>query len=465
MSRRLQDKIVGKLTKIVAAEYITTDESRLDELSWDALSEGRLHPSKRPQVIVPLCSVLPSSTDDVRRIVLLANEEKVPIVPYGGGSGLMGGALSVQAGIVIDLRRMDRVLEVDTEARSVRVQAGTVLEELEKRLNRENFILGHDPWTLPVATVGGAISTNSMGYRGGLYGSMGEQVLGLEAVLPNGEVLRTRAVPKSSAGIDLKSLFIGAEGCFGIITDATIRIFPAPEKQVLHALRFESFEVGYNAIQEMFRQRVEPAVLDFGDADVKFQGGAMLYLGFEGNREVVEGEERRALSVCERFGAKGLPQKEAERFWNDRHEIARRFMQNRRQRRERSRDGVYRDWIHVALPASKVLSFRAAAMEIAKKRGVQVLESGLWIQPELFSMPLGIQDDGTNKAQLALEETVDELLHLVHEMGGSMEYTHGVGVKLAPLMAEEHGYGVEVMRRIKKTLDPNGIMNPGKMAL
>ncbi len=465
MSRRLQDKIVGKLTKIVAAEYITTDESRLDELSWDALSEGRLHPSKRPQVIVPLCSVLPSSTDDVRRIVLLANEEKVPIVPYGGGSGLMGGALSVQAGIVIDLRRMDRVLEVDTEARSVRVQAGTVLEELEKRLNRENFILGHDPWTLPVATVGGAISTNSMGYRGGLYGSMGEQVLGLEAVLPNGEVLRTRAVPKSSAGIDLKSLFIGAEGCFGIITDATIRIFPAPEKQVLHALRFESFEVGYNAIQEMFRQRLKPAVLDFGDAGDEADGGAVLYLAFEGIREVVESEEKRALSVCGRFGGKRLPQEEAKRFWNDRHEIARRFMRNRRQRRERGRDGVYRDWIHVALSASKVLSFRAAAIEIIKKHGVHLHESGLWIQPELFSMPLGIEDDGTNKAQLILEETVDELLHLVHDMGGSMEYTHGVGVKLAPLMGEEHGYGVEVMRRIKKTLDPNNIMNPGKMGL
>jgi FAD/FMN-containing dehydrogenase len=465
MSRPLQDKIVGKLTKIVAAEYITTDESRLDELSWDALSEGRLHPSKRPQVIVPLCSVLPSSTDDVRRIVLLANEEKVPIVPYGGGSGLMGGALSVQAGIVIDLRRMDRVLEVDTEARSVRVQAGTVLEELEKRLNRENFILGHDPWTLPVATVGGAISTNSMGYRGGLYGSMGEQVLGLEAVLPNGEVLRTRAVPKSSAGIDLKSLFIGAEGCFGIITDATIRIFPAPEKQVLHALRFESFEVGYNAIQEMFRQRLKPAVLDFGDAGDEADGGAVLYLAFEGIREVVESEEKRALSVCGRFGGKRLAQEEAKRFWNDRHEIARRFMRNRRQRRERGRDGVYRDWIHVALPASKVLSFRAAAIEIIKKHGVHLHESGLWIQPELFSMPLGIEDDGTNKAQLILEETVDELLHLVHGMGGSMEYTHGVGVKLAPLMGEEHGYGVEVMRRIKKTLDPNNIMNPGKMGL
>jgi alkyldihydroxyacetonephosphate synthase len=465
MSRPSQDKIVGKLSKIVAPEFITTDEVRLDELSWDALSEGRLHPSKRPEVTIPLCSVLPSSTDEMRGIVLLANEEKVPIIPYGGGSGLMGGALSIQAGIVIDLRRMNRVLEVDTEARSARVQAGTVLEKLEKRLNREDFILGHDPWTLPVATVGGAISTNSIGYRGGLYGSMGEQVLGLEAVLPNGEVMRTRAVPKSSAGIDLKSLLIGAEGCFGIITEATIRIFPAPEKRVLHALRFESFEVGYDAIQEMFRQRLKPAVLDFGDTDDEVHGGVILYLAFEGIREVVEAEEKRARSVCERFGGKRLPQVEGERFWNDRHEIARRFMRNRRQRRERGRDGVYRDWIHVALPASKVLSFRTAAIEIINKHGVHLHESGLWIQPELFSMPLGIEDDGTNTAQLVLEETIDELLHLVHEMGGSMEYTHGVGVKLASLMAEEHGYGVEVMRRIKKTLDPNNIMNPGKMAL
>jgi FAD/FMN-containing dehydrogenase len=465
MTSALQNKVVGQLAELLPPDSIITDETRLDELAWDALSEGRLHPAKRPEVTLPLCSVLPSSTEEVRQVVLLANQDKVPIVPYGGGSGLMGGALSVQAGIVIDLRRMSQILEIDTEARSARVQAGTVLEELEKRLNRNNFILGHDPWTLPVATVGGAISTNSMGYRGGIYGSMGDQVLGLEAVLPNGEVLRTRAVPKSSAGIDLKSLLIGGEGCFGVITEATIRIFPAPEKRALHALRFASFEAGYRAIQEMFRHGVRPALLDFGDAGDKFQGGAVLYLAFEGMDEVVSAEDKRALSVCSQFGGESLSRKEAEIFWNDRHEIARRFMQNRRQRRERGRDGFYRDWIHVALPASKVLPFRAAAMEIVKKRGVRILESGLWIQPELFSMPLGIEDDGTSQAQLALEETVDELLHLVHELGGSMEYTHGVGVKLAPLMNEEHGYGVEVMRRIKNTLDRNNIMNPGKLAL
>jgi FAD/FMN-containing dehydrogenase len=465
MDKPVQDRVLGKLSRIVGPQQITTEATDLDELSWDALSEARLHPLHRPKIMLPLCSVRPSSTDQVREIVLLANEDNVPLVPYGGGSGLMGGALSIRPGIAIDLREMNRMVAVDTEARSARVQAGAVLEDVEKALNRDDFILGHDPWTLPVATVGGAISTNSMGYRGGLYGSMGEQVLGLEAVLPGGEVLRTRAVPKASAGIDLKSLLIGGEGCFGVITEATLRIFPKPEKRVIHGFRFDSFEVGYRAIQAMFLRRLRPAVLDFGEPDDKLQGGAVLYLAFEGIAEVVDAEEKRAIDICDEFGAIGLSHEEAERFWNDRHEIARRFVRNRRQRRERGRDGVYRDWIHVALPASKVLPFRAAAMEIAHKRGVDILESGLWIQPELFSMPLGIVEDGSNRAQLVLEETVGELLQVVHAMGGSMEYTHGVGVKLAPFMAEEHGYGLEVMRQIKKMLDPNNIMNPGKMAL
>jgi alkyldihydroxyacetonephosphate synthase len=360
---------------------------------------------------------------------------------------------------------MNRIIDVDTEARSARAQSGVVLEALDQRLNQAGYILGHDPWTVPVATVGGAISTNSVGYRAGVYGSMGDQVLGLEAVLPNGETLRTRAVEKSSAGIDLNALFIGGEGCFGIITEATIRIFLQPETRLLHALLFESFKSGYLAIQEMFQQGLRPALLDFGDSDEKFRGGAMLYLGFEGIKESALAEEARALSVCRLHGATPLPQQEAERFWRDRHAIARRFLRNRRERRERGKDGIYRDWIHVALPGSQVLPFREAAIKIVERRGVRMHESGLWIQPELFSMPMIIEDDGARDAQLVLQETVEELLRLVHQMGGSMEYTHGVGVKLAPLMAEEHGYGLEVLRQIKKTLDPNNIMNPGKMGL
>jgi FAD/FMN-containing dehydrogenase len=283
--------------------------------------------------------------------------------------------------------------------------------------------------------------------------------------LPSGEILRTRAVAKTSTGLNLNSLLIGGEGCFGIVTEATIRIFPAPEKRSIQALRFESFEIGYQAIQEIFRQGLRPALLDFGDAGAKFDGGAVLYIGFEGIAEIVSAQASRARKICAGYGSKNWPQEEADRFWRERHTIARRFMQNRRQRRERGRDGVFRDWIHVALPGAKVLPFRDAAMAIISKHGVELQESGLWIEPGLFSMPLALIDDGSNQAQLRLEKTVEELLRLVQRMGGSMEYTHGVGVKLAPLMGDEHGYGLEVMRQIKRTLDPNNILNPGKLGL
>ncbi len=454
---------ITRLASIIDPKRISTDSDRLDERSWDALSVGRIHPRRQPEMAVPVCIATPVSTEEVRRIVLFANSERIPLVPFGGGSGLMGGALSIQPGIVLDLRNMNQMLEVDTEARSARVQAGVVLEALDQKLNEQGFVLGHDPWTVPVATVGGAISTNSIGYRGGVYGSMGEQVLGLEAVLPNGETVRTRAVQKSSAGINLNCLLIGGEGCFGIITEATIRIFPKPEQQLLDALLFPSFERGYRAVQQLFLRRVTPALVDLGDDHRKFPECAVLYLGFEGSREIVLAEEKVARAICLECGAERLPEEEAQRFWRDRHIIAKRFMAERRQRRDRGKDGIYHDWVHAALPASKVLSFRAAAIAIARRRGVRVQESGLWVQPELFSMRLGVEDRVAREGRLVLQETVDELLQLVQELGGSMEYAHGVGVKLASLMAAEHGYGFEVMRQIKRTLDPHNIMNPGKM--
>jgi FAD/FMN-containing dehydrogenase len=459
------DALVRKLSALISPDQIFTAPSYLDELSWDALSEERIHPLHPPERAAPICAVIPMTTEEVRQIVLFANAEGIAIVPYGAGSGLMGGALCVRPSIVLDLRRMNKILEIDSAARSARVQAGIVLEALDQRLNEVGFILGHDPWTVPVATVGGAIATNSVGYRAGIYGSMGEQVLGLQAVLPNGEILHTRAVQKSSAGIDLKALLIGGEGCFGVITEATIRIFPAPEARWLIGLRFDSFERGYAAIQRIFNQRLAPAVLDFGDDAECPEGGAVLYLGFEGNRPSVDVDAKRALEICERHGAHRLADREAEIFWRDRHAIARRFAQNRRERRQRGKDGSYRDWIHVALPASKVLQFRKASAKLIEDHGVRLLESGLWVQPELFSMRLGVEDDGSRNGQLSLQQALQELLALAQKMGGSMEYTHGVGVKLAALMAAEHGYGLKIMRQLKKILDPNNILNPGKMDL
>jgi alkyldihydroxyacetonephosphate synthase len=457
--------IARKLAAAIDPRRISTEPGVLDELSWDALSEGRIHPLRRPEIHAPVCAVRPESTEEVRSVVQFANRENIALVPFGGGSGLMGGALSIRPCVAMDLRRMDRIIEVDAVARTARAQAGTVLESLDRKLNESGFILGHDPWTVPVATVGGAISTNSVGYRAGIYGSMGEQVLGLEAVLPKGEILRTRGIPKHSAGLQLNALLIGGEGCFGIITEATLRIFPAPAARLFLGCLFSSFETGYGAILEMFERRLRPALLDFGDDEEKHEPGALLYQVFEGNEEMTAVQKALAAAICSGRGGKLLDDEQPRQFWRGRHDIARQFARNRRLRRERGRDGVYRDYIHVALPASNVLKYRRAALEIAARRGVQVQESGLWVQPELFSMRLGAEESVTANARLALGDTVEELLRLAQRLGGSMEYTHGVGVKLAPLMAEEHGYGLEVMRAIKKTLDPNNILNPGKLAL
>lgn len=458
-----QTDVVRRLTVLLGAGSVLTDEDETDLRAWDGLSASRIHPHRPIAPVRPLCVCLPASTEEVRAVVQAANEARVPVVPYGGGSGLMGGAVSLSPGIVVDTRRMDAVLEIDPEALTVRVQAGAVLEVLDAALGGSGLMLGHDPWTLPVATVGGAVSTNGLGYRGGKYGSMGSQVLGVEAVLPEGQVCRTRGVVQNSTGIDLDRLFIGGEGCFGILTEATLRVFPKPEERSLHAVRFDSFGRGFRAVRELFRAGLSPVLLDYGDETEDAEGPALLYLGFEGKAELVAAEDAVALEVCSANRGADLGAGEAERFWRGRHAAGRRFAANRRERRARSAQGAHQDWVHVALPASKVLAYRREALAIVAAHGARFRESGLWTRPELFSLRLSVE--GGDEARAALGDAVMALLRSVHGFGGSVEYCHGVGVKLAPLMADEHRGNLELMRSLKRRLDPNGVMNPGKLGL
>ncbi len=454
---------VGRLTALLGPDSVLTDPDELDLHAWDALGQSRIHPGRPIVPVHPLCVCTPASTTEVQAVVDVANEARVPLVPYGGGSGLMGAAVSLTSGIVVDLRRMNAVLEIDTAAFTARVQAGMVLEALDSELQQSGVMLGHDPWTLPVATVGGAVSTNGLGYRGGKYGSVGSQVLGVEAVLPEGPVCRTRGVAKRSTGIDLNHLFIGGEGCFGILTEVTLRVFPVPEARSLHAVRFDSFARGFEAVLAFSAAGLRPILLDYGDETEDPEGSSILYLGFEGKAEVVAAEEGVALAACRDRGGVRLAPDKAQGFWRERHAAARRFAANRGERRKRNDTGVHQDWVHVALPASQVLAFRREALAVAAARNVRFRESGLWTGPELFSLRLS--REGGEQARAELGDAVSALLRTVHRFGGSVEYCHGVGVKLAPLMSHEHGDNLELMRSVKRCLDPNGIMNPGKLGL
>ena len=459
------------LKHIVGPEDVILNKSALEAYSLDAL--GRWE-NGQPSISPPrvFAAVRPSTTEEVAQVVRLAYDERIPLVPYGGGTGVMGAVTPLQGGIAVDLKKMNRVVEINPQDRAATVEAGIVLADLNTALNEKGLILGHDPYSVPIATVGGAISTNGVGYRAARYGSMGDQVLGLEVVLPNGEVMQTRAVPKTAAGPSLQSLFVGAEGVFGIITRATIRVFRIPESRVFKTIAFPDFEDGFRAMLEMFSLGLKPALVDLSEEFQDSQAvasGVRMYLVFEGYEEEVEAQVSRTLKVCDSSKGEDIGPTPAQAYWDTRHDSAYRY-------KERFIDKPVKDWPqrerprataypHVAIPASQVLEYRRRCQEIASGNHLQVREYSLWTQPDLFSVVLvdvALEGGGASR-QLA--QAAEDVLTIAQDMGGSMEYVHGVGTKLAHLVPRELGTGMEIMREIKGALDPHNIMNPGRLAL
>lgn len=464
-------QVFDALCSIVGPENVSCLEENLRFHSRDALSPHRAYGARGLMGHLPACVVTPQTTQHVVKIVGLAQRFSIPVVPYGGGTGVMGATVPKEGAIILDLKGMRQILAISVEDRTATVQAGVVLKNLEEELNRHGLILGHDPWSLPIATVGGAIATNGHGYRASKYGAPGDQVLGLEVVLASGQVLSTRAVPKSTIGPSLNHLFIGSEGTLGIITQATLRVFAKPEKRSLFALRFSSFETGFYAIQEMYGVGLYPALIDYGEEDSPSEPDrdalpAKLYLGFEGFQEEVEAQQKRALEICHRHGGRSLGERRAQDFWDHRHQIAERYQRDVLLKRNKEREPWRRafDYIHVALPASHVLEYRRRCRALLKDCPILVREAGLWTSPELFSLIL-TESPNIMQPEEAMAEAVDQLLMLAQDMGGSMEYCHGVGIKLKHLMARELGVGMEVIQGIKGALDPKDILNPGKLGL
>jgi len=466
--------VVTALAALLEPAQVLSDGQTLEYYKLDGLRPSRGYRERTRLGTQPLCVVRPRSTADILALVEWANASRVPLVGYGGGTGLMGGAMLRGDGVLIDFREMNRILAIRAEDHQAVVQPGVVLGTLEDALHGCGLTLGHDPWTLHIATVGGTISTNSLGYRGGQYGSMGEQVLGLEVVLPNGQLLRTRAVPKSSTGPNLSQLFSGGEGVFGLITEATLRVFPAPEARALLAFAFPTFPAGFAAVLEMAAAGVQPAMVeldeDFPETHLirgrpQTDHPITLYLGCEGFQELVEAQRARACAICQRHGAKDLGEPVAHAFWEGRHRTADRFQRERLTNLKRgvldTRPANTFDYIHVALPRSHVLPFRERALELCEERGVTVTQCGIWTRPELFSMALYNEHAETE----ALAETIDALLMLAQDLGGSMEYCHGIGVRLAHLLERELGTGLSLLRALKRNVDPQDILNPGKLGL
>ena len=462
-----------QLAQIVGAKHVLADPDSVDRYSADALTPYRAYYADAAFDRLADLVVRPADTEQVARVVALAQQGGIPVIPYGGGTGVMGGILPVQGGIILDVSRLNRLLNVDPPSLTAEVQAGMVLQDLYDGLKPYGLMPGHDPYSVPIATVAGAISTNGVGYRASAFGPMGDQVVALEVVLPDGRVIETRPVPKQSTGPNLNHLFIGSEGVFGVITRATVKVFRQPEANAYATVEFADFADGFAAVSEMTALGIRPALLDLTEDGE----GILLHLLFEGFREGVDAARQRTMKICAAAGGWNVGPEPTLEYWRHRHDSALNYRETAlgRPRTERWRRqwGRTFDYLHMSLPTDRVLDYRRQADELLAARRIHVVEYCLWSRPEFFSMlvvPDGDRrvngrDDYDADVRANLAAGVDEVLTLAQDMGGVMEYCHGVGVKLHHLLARELGVSRDAMRDIKRALDPAGIMNPGKLAL
>jgi alkyldihydroxyacetonephosphate synthase len=473
------DTRIQALQEQFGPSQILTQPEQLAAYGRDALRPHRGFDDMATLEQRPLAVVQPASTEEVVRLVQFARKQHIPLVPYGGGSGLMGGALSIRPGIVVDMKHMNHIVSIDRESMTVQVQSGIQLRPLGEQLAQHGLLLGHDPWSISIATVGGAIGTHGLGYLGGRYGSIGSQMLGLEVVLGDGEVVRTNPLRKRSTGPDLTRLFIGAEGTLGIVTEATLQVFPQPEQRSLLGFTFSDFPTGFRAVLAMQQQGVLSTSMDLAadswHVDLQERRGfpppqpPQLRLVFDGLAGEVAVQCDKATRIARNFDGSAIAQDELRDYWDNRHAIADRWARDPELREGRWLETPFGksqfDFLHMALPASRLFEFRERAFARMQERSVFLCEEGVWIWPECYALVLYCRQTRDNDAAVLMRDTTEAIYRLAQEVGGSIEYVHGIGLRLGHLMEHELGSGMHALRALKAAFDPDNIMNPGKLGL
>ena len=405
---------------------------------------------------------LPGSEEEVSKIVKLAAREKIPITPRGAGTGFVGGAVAIKGGILIDLTRMNKLVNIDASNYRVTAEAGANLLAIEDKLNKNGLTFGFDPGSGPVVSIGGAVSTDQIGGDGwySTMGSMRQRVMSLRAVLPDGTIVSTgRKLDRPSSTVNLTHLFIGAEGVFGIVTQVTVRVFPMPEAMDMCIVVFDSFYQAVKVTMDMVRLGLWPSIHHTVDV-VKVEQPAtksevssfgMLILGFSGPKEVVAAQRERALAICASSGGVDAGKQAVDDFWERHHEA---FPVNL------PGNQVY-GMESVTLPLDKIVPVYDEWHSVADRYGMKWHGGGFNVSPtQLWVMYAFENSESGVKTKTA---AMEEMLRVATQAGGTISAVHGIGIvkkKYYPLEFDESL--LMLMRRLKKTVDPDNIMNPGK---
>jgi len=450
-----------KLIEIVGVGNFTDQLEELVPYSYDASMN----------VHRPDAAVWPESTEQVAEIVKFANAYKIPVVPRGAGTSLSGGVIPIRGGIIIDLSRMNRILEISVENRYARVQAGVVCDDLNRQLAKHGFTFPPDPASSTVATIGGNVATNAGGIKGAKYGTTRDYVLGLQVVLPTGEVMHTGSYTmKCVSGYDLAKLFIGAEGTLGVVTEVTLKINPLPRYAMTAMATYAKLEDAGKAIFQTMTSGVLPSVMEILDkvtlkaikenTDLDLpQAEAMILTETDGYTwEEVEAQMEVVLRILNQnhpsLVKTAKDEKERLGLWKARKSAYATLART-------STSFVLDD---VTVPISKIPELLVGIQDIAQRHGLQVATYGHAGDGNLH--PQILYDEYDPVTVEKMEKVEEAIFHLAISLKGTLTGEHGIGLSKANYMTLEHdSVEMALMRQIKKTLDPNNIMNPGKRAL
>jgi len=460
---------IDELAEILGPHRVTTDPADLARHTHDQAAAALLAERMGETIEPPLCVARPRSTDQVRALVEWANRTSTPLVPYGGGSGVLGG-VAASGAVVVELRAMDQILDFDEKSRLVRVQPGMLGPDLDKALRSWGYMLGHEPQSVKISTVGGWVATRAAGQLSARYGGIDELLVALEAVLPTGAVVRSKLTPRRAVGPDVAGLLIGSEGALGIVTEATLKVSPIPEESADRCVRFEHMTDGVKACRLIAQSDLRPTLVrlyDHDDSTIFLRHhpeetpGPLLLLSFDG-----PGCADRADDAVELSG--GTPGNDdlVTHWWEHRNDAVDEYRKLLRGEGLLGPHGIV-DTIEVSgtwtvlrdLYHSMKKSLEGTA-DLVGCHLSHVYESGACLYFTLASASL---DD-----EAAVETHArwwDAAMRACLDAGGSISHHHGIGRVKAPWLNEELGGFKDALVAIKKAMDPNGIMNPGVLGL
>src|SRR5689334_8856517 len=460
------------LSSALGEDAVTTAPAELDAYTadtyWPALhAKAAGTPLARPDVVVR-----PRTEEDVATAIAIAHDLRVPVVPWGGGSGTQGGALATSGGIVVDLRSLAEVIEVDETSMTVTVQAGKNGRELEAQLNTRGLMLPHYPASVEWATVGGYIAARGSGVLSTRYGKIEDLVLSLRVATPAGGLMETIGVPRHAMGPELTQLFVGSEGTLGVITRATLQVVPLPAERRFAAVSFPSVAAGVGAIRRVLQVGHRPSVVRMYDEEAtrltfapvvgEDLSGVYTVLAFEGEEEAAELEERRTLAIAAEAGAQVLDPALGQRWWDRRYD----FYHPPHQPELPAIWGTLDVVATYARIQTVYDALHTAVREPYRDTGLQLrMHFSHWYSWGTMIYGRFVVPDGGPDA-LALHDRIwEDGMNAALAAGAIINDHHGVGIKLGPYMRRQHGAALDSIRRIKTALDPHDVMNPGKLGL